>query len=654
MCGLAGFLDTREIAGEPLIAPMLEALTHRGPDDAGVFRDAGLVLGHRRLSVLDLSPEGHQPMVSACGRYVMAFNGEVYNHAALREALDAEGPTSWRGHSDTEVMLAAVARWGLEAALGRFVGMFAFALWDRQARRLSLARDRLGEKPLYYGWQDGVFLFASELKALRAHPAWRGGVAPGALALFMRHGFVPTPLSIHPGIYKLPPGTWLALDEGTSPGALPAPSPYWSLSSVIEAGRAAPFAGSEQEAIDALERHLGEAVALQRVADVPLGAFLSGGIDSSVVVALMQSQAWALGQEPVRTYTIGFHEKAYDEAGHAEAVARHLGTRHTALYVSPEDAQAVIPRLPWLYDEPFADVSQIPTYLVCALARREVTVALSGDGGDELFGGYERYRLAGAPGALVEQVPASLRRLFGRTLSAVPLAAWDALFARLPARLRVKRAGDRVHKLAQLLAEADFDAVYRGAMSHWSGPEALVRGLDSGEPLTVLSGAGGLPPSLSRLQRMMARDTLMYLPDDILVKVDRAAMAVSLETRVPLLDHRLVEFAWSLPEHYRRRDGQGKWLLRQVLWRHVPRALIERPKMGFGVPIGEWLRGPLRDWAEDLLDPARLAREGYLAPEPVRRAWAEHVSGARNRAYPLWNVLMFQSWLAAVENRSGG
>lgn len=649
MCGLTGFWQPggcRHDGAAVTVRRMADALAHRGPDDAGVWVDAaaGVTLGHRRLAIVDLSPAGHQPMASASGRFVIAFNGEIYNHAELRRELEAAGRApAWRGHSDTETLLAAVEAWGLERTLARSVGMFALALWDAQERALWLARDRLGEKPLYYGWQRGVLLFGSELKALRAHPAFVGEIDRGALAAYFRHDYVPAPHSIYQGIRKLPPGSWLRLTGPQAAAwAWPEPVAYWSLKEGAEAGLRAPFAGTETEAVQALEERLYESIRLQMVADVPLGAFLSGGVDSTTVVALMQAQS----SRPVRTFTIGFHEGEYNEAQHAAAVARHLGTEHTELYVTPEQAMAVIPRLPQLYDEPFADSSQIPTFLVAQLARQQVTVCLSGDGGDELFGGYNRYFWTDRIWRKLGWAPKALRQAAAAGLRAVPPEGWNRLWAAvaplLPGRLRVPNPGDKLHKLAEVLRAEGPQAIYHRLVSHWWQPEALVLG--AAEAPTALTRPETWPAVDDPRHWMMALDALTYLPDDILVKVDRAAMGVSLETRVPLLDHRVVELAWRMPLGYKIRDGQGKWLLRQVLYRHVPRELVERPKQGFGVPIDHWLRGPLRDWAEDLLSEGRLREEGFLDPAPVRALWAEHLSGRRNGQYLLWDVLMWQAW----------
>lgn len=653
MCGLTGFFEpsAQTDAGRlrVIVESMAGTLHHRGPDDAGAWVDevAGLALGFRRLAIVDLSHEGHQPMISASGRYVIVFNGEIYNFRDLRRELEGSPPTAgpaFRGSSDTEVLLAAIERWGLPAAISRTVGMFSFALWDRRERRLSLVRDRLGEKPLYYGWVDGRFLFGSELKALAAHPSFAAAaeIDRGALALFLRHKYVPAPYSIYRGIAKLPPGT-IATVSAQDLGCMPTPVPYWTARGVAESAAADRFTGGEREAIDRLDSLLRQAVALQMVADVPLGALLSGGIDSSTVVALMQAQSW----RPVRTFTIGFQEPGYNEADHAKAVARHLGTEHTELYVTPAEAREVIPRLPTLYDEPFADASQIPTFLVSQLARQSVTVALSGDGGDELFGGYVRHLTGQRLWDRLRPIPRGVRRAAARGVSLVPAPLWDAAveLARpvVPIEVRRRLRAERVHKLARLVEAESLESLYRHLVSDWHRPATIVE--HAAEPPTALTELGRWPSGLDPTERLMFLDTVSYLPDDILVKVDRASMGVSLEARAPFLDHRVVEFAWRLPPSMKIRDGQGKWPLRAVLDRYVPRNLIERPKMGFGVPIGPWLRGPLGEWAESLLAEDRLQREGFFNPAPIRRRWAEHRAGKRDWDAQLWNVLMFQAWL---------
>jgi asparagine synthase (glutamine-hydrolysing) len=649
MCGIAGFWQAPDAAPADLAAlarAMGDALAHRGPDDAGEWVDAraGVALAHRRLSIVDLSPEGHQPMRSAGGRYVVVFNGEIYNWRDLRAALEAEGAApAWRGHSDTEVLLAAVEHWGLEPALRRFVGMFAFALWDGRSQALHLVRDRMGEKPLYYGWAGRTLVFGSELKALCAFPGFRRDIDADALALYLRYGCVPAPHSIFTGARKLLPGTILTLGQQDFAARRPQLQPYWTLAGAAADGMRTVSRGAARELVGELDKALRVAVAGQMVADVPLGAFLSGGIDSSTVVALMQAQS----SRPVRSFSIGFSEADYDEAVHARRVAQHLGTDHTELYVTPRDALAVVPALPVMYDEPFADSSQVPTFLVSRLARQAVTVSLSGDAGDELFGGYNRHRWGRRLRRWLGWAPGPLRRGIAAGIAHRSPADWDLVFDRfgglLPRGLRYRAAGDKLHKLAGLLGADSDEMLYQRLVSYW--PDGVAR-REAGYPVPPGWIAYGTPSSLRSLpERMMYLDGLGYLPDDILVKVDRAAMSVGLETRVPMLDHRVVELAWRLPLHMKLRGGQGKWLLRQVLYRYVPRALIERPKQGFGMPLDSWLRGPLRDWAEALLDERRLAREGFLQPAPIRQRWEEHLSGARNWQHHLWIVLMFQAWL---------
>jgi len=649
MCGISGFFSSAAALphAEAILQGMTDAIAYRGPDAQGHWCDLahGIALGHRRLAVVDLTEAGAQPMHAASGRYVLVYNGEIYNHLALRARLEREGRApAWRGHSDTETLLAGFDAWGVDATVAACEGMFAIALWDREQHTLTLGRDRAGEKPLYYGWQgrggQRVFLFGSELKALRAHPAFDGSINRDAICLQMRHNYIPAPYSIYQGIAKLQPGTLLTLSLARPEGQA---RQFWSAIGQAVAGARAPFAGTPEQAVDTLEALLRDAVGGQMVADVQLGAFLSGGIDSSTVVALMQTQS----TRPVKTFTIGFDEADYNEATHAAAVARHLGTEHTELIVTPAQAMEVIPALPALYDEPFSDSSQIPTYLVSRLARQHVTVALSGDAGDELFCGYTRYAMTARLWRSLERYPVGLRRAMAALLQALPVPLLDgcARLARplLPPGLRFANPGDKVHKGAGVLASASSEALYLGLVSHWADPQALVLG--AREPATPLTSALGELAGLDPVQRMMALDLITYLPDDILVKVDRAAMAVSLETRVPFLDHKVIEFAWRLPQAYKIREGKTKWALRQVLYRHVPQALIERPKMGFGVPVGEWLRGPLRDWAEALLDPARLRQQGYFNVALVRAKWDEHLAGTRNWQYHLWDVLMFQAWI---------
>ena len=643
MCGIVGFVQPDGFsapAARSILSAMSAAIAHRGPDDDGVWIDggAGVALAHRRLAVIDLSPAGHQPMCSSSGRYVIVFNGEIYNHAEIRKQLDAcfSTASSWIGRSDTEVLLTAIERFGLRRALHGAIGMFAFALWDREERTLNLARDRLGEKPLYWGWQNGVFMFGSELKALVAHPSFAGEVDREALLALLRHNYVPAPWSIYRGIRKLVAGSFVKLKVGRRGASsdLPEPTRYWSLDDAIERGRERPFEGGADDAVTALHDVLEEAVVQQVAADVPVGAFLSGGIDSTTIVALMQANS----SRPVRTFTIGFEESRYDEAVHAREVARWLGTEHHELYASPRDALDVIPRLPSLYDEPFSDSSQIPTFLVAEMTRRYVTVALSGDGGDELFGGYQRYFRMRDILSVLSPIPPVLRRLCGRAINAVPVHWANAL-----------KVFDRARKLAELLGFEREEQLYHVLVSHWRDPAAVVRHVS--ERRVNLSDPVSWPRAAGIESRMMAVDAVTYLPDDILVKVDRAAMGVSLETRAPFLDHRVVEFAWQLPLSVKIRGRQGKWILRQVLHRYVPPELVDRPKMGFGVPLASWLRGPLRDWAEELLDERRLRTDGYFRPAPIRERWSEHISGRRRWDASLWTVLMFQAWLEETRCR---
>ena len=647
MCGLTGFWTRSpgSVDSSAIAAAMADRLRHRGPDDGGVWvdADAGIALGHRRLAIVDLSPAGHQPMRSASGRWVLVYNGEIYNHHELRRELDAGGAAPpWCGSSDTETLLAAIDAWGVDGALRRSRGMFALAAWDRSERSLWLARDRIGEKPLYYGWQGDTFLFGSELKALRAHPAFEAGVDRGALALLLRHSYVPGPYTIYSGIRKLPPGSWIRLRHGERHTL---PEAYWSLAEVAERGLSDPFPGSEAEALDELERLLGAAVQSQMVADVPLGALLSGGIDSSLVASLMQANS----SRPVRTFTIGFDEKVYDEAAHARAVAAHLGTEHTELRLSASDALRLIPQLPVMYDEPFADSSQLPTHLAMKLARQHVAVALSGDAGDEFFGGYNRYLVGPSVWRQMARVPARLRPVIAAGLTAVPASVLNGLMGPLARRAGVGLPGDKAHKLGQRMRNVQgIDDLYVALVTEWPGDEFPAR--EAPIPPSLLQDRARWPRLTDPVARMMALDAMTYLPDDVLVKVDRAAMAVSLETRAPFLDRDVMEFAWRLPMSMKLRHGKGKWILRSLLDRHVPRALIDRPKMGFAIPIDDWLRGPLRDWAEGLLDESRLVGEGYLASRVIRATWEQHLRGEGSFGNRLWAVLMFQAW---NEDRAG-
>ncbi len=639
MCGIAGFVDTR---GNATAAPLTETvrqmasqLSHRGPDDAGEWCDDEwrIALGHRRLSILDLSSAGHQPMVSASGRFVLAYNGEVYNFADLRAELVDLGLT-FRGHSDTEVIVEAISAWGLAKTLPRLIGMFAFALWDTERHELILVRDRLGIKPLYWGYLDGSLIFASELKAFTPYPGWHPTLNPDAIAAYLRHNYIPTPHCIYQGVHKLQPGCYLTFSAGREPDV----RYYWDFRDIAADAFADRQPIETADAEQALDLLLRDAVGKRMVADVPLGTLLSGGIDSSLVTALMQVQS----ERPIKSFSIGFAEAQFDEAPYARKIARHLGTDHTELYVEPSHALEVIPKIPQWYDEPFADSSQIPTYLVCELTKKHVAVVLSGDGGDEVFAGYNRYTLGAQIWNRTRVFPWFLRKAVGANLRRIPESSFDRLAALLPSSRRPGLFGHKIHKLADGLLQPHPDAMYRQLVTHWQDPATIVLG--SSEPQGHLWNPDYRRTIPEFTERMQFLDTLTYLPDDILTKVDRASMAVSLEVRVPLIDHRVVEFAWQLPLHLKTHRGRGKILLRRVLDRYVPRELVERPKMGFGVPIDLWLRGSLRDWAESLLDERRLRDQGLLDPAPIREKWRAHLAG-ENWAYPLWDVLMLQAWL---------
>ena len=642
MCGIAGMVDWRAATSADALRSiadaMIETVRHRGPDagDVWVEAEGGVALGQRRLAIIDLSPGGAQPMHSADRRFVITFNGEIYNYRDIRRELQAAGH-SMRSDSDTEVLLEACALWGVEAAIERAIGMFAFALWDRKTRSLTLARDRLGIKPLYYAVSPERILFASQLKAFRPAPHWKPTIDEDAVVGYLRHAYIAQPRTIYREAEKLAPGHILTLREGSTPS----PKCFWDLRGIAVAGqRRNDPVPDPREAADRLDALLRDSVKLRMIADVPLGAFLSGGIDSSTVVALMQAQS----TRAVKTFSIGFHESGYDEAQCAKQVAAHLGTDHTEFYVEPRHALDVIPHLADWFDEPFADPSQIPTYLVSELTRKHVTVALSGDGGDELFAGYNRYVWAERLARAVNLVPRPLRGASAAALRALAPQTWNRLFGFVPAAWRPALPGDKLHKITTLLDNPQPDAIYRRLVSQWERPEEVAAaGREPRGPMwdpTIARDFRDLVP------RMQFLDMITYLPDDILTKVDRATMAVGLEGRVPLLDHRVVAYSWSLPLEFKLRGGRSKWLLRQVLDRYVPRSLIDRPKMGFGVPIDAWLRGPLREWAESLLAPARLASDGFVRVEPVRRAWREHLEGSRNWQYPLWTVLMLQAWRA--------
>lgn len=678
MCGLAGFYSPESATADDSrtqLKAMTNAISHRGPDGEGFWSEveSGVHLGHRRLAIVDLSPAGLQPMLSASGRFAIAFNGEIYNHTELRSELNATMSTGapWRGHSDTETLLAGFEAWGIVPTLKRAVGMWAFSLWDRKEKTLTLSRDRLGEKPLYFGYAGNAFLFASELKAIRAHSSFtraRPALNEAAVYAFMKYSYVPTPLCIYDGFAKLAPGTTLTLpldalrgkrcdvnaiaarrwwgDSVDTTGAERGvtginPVAYWSIEAAARAGRDRPFTGSFDDAVNELERLLTQSIRLQLVADVPVGTFLSGGVDSSAVVAIAQS----VSPRPVKTFSIGFTDKRYDEAPFAKSVAQHLGTEHTELYVTPEMAMNVIPKLPTLYDEPFADSSQIPTYLVSQLARQHVIVSLSGDAGDELFLGYNRYVVAENLWGKIRRAPAGFRRLTASAMNRVPASVWNAAYGPLaalsPHAWRIHQPSDKAQKLASILGLRDAEAVYDRLVS--TGDARLLSAL-SEHPPSRLAGNSSRKPSVSELPSQFAIEDLhTYLPDDILTKVDRASMAVSLESRVPMLDHRIVEFALSLPQEYKLNGRVTKRVLREVLYRHVPRQLIERPKAGFGIPVGEWINGPIKKRSDSIF--------GALQPPlyaPIQSILAEHRSGAKNQIGTLWNALMFSAWEQSI------
>ncbi|MEE9168069.1 MAG: asparagine synthase (glutamine-hydrolyzing) [Candidatus Neomarinimicrobiota bacterium] len=645
MCGICGYWDSsKSLGAEELstnVRKMSNSLIHRGPDDEGIWVDeeVGIALGNRRLSIIDLSSEGHQPMLSADGRYVIAYNGEIYNFRDLRKDLEKLGHHC-RGHSDTEVMLASFCEWGVQESAKRFNGMFAFALWDRVERILHLGRDRIGEKPLYYGWQNGTFLFGSELKALKAKPGFRAETDRNALTLYLRYNYIPAPYSIYQNIHKLLPGHLLTISSSSSE---PEPLSYWSARTLVESGLNHPFKGTDSDAISELDSLLRDSIKLRMISDVPLGAFLSGGVDSSTIVALMQAQS----NQPVKTFTIGFHEDSYNEAQYAKTVAEHLGTDHTEFYLTPKETMDVIPRLPSLYDEPFSDSSQIPTFLISQLARQRVKVALSGDGGDELFAGYSRHLWGNSSWKRLNWIPQFLRRRIASIMKRLSVGSVDSIYENLefllPESLKLSHPAEKIRKLSDVLDISEPAGQYRRLVSNWAYPKAVVAGAK--EPSTIINDDQLWQDFPDVVQTMMYLDLVTYHPDDILVKLDRASMGVSLEAREPYLDHRVVEFAWRVPLSLKIREGQGKWLLRHVLYQYVPPDAIERPKTGFEVPIDKWLRNPLRDWAESLLDRACLKQQGYFNPNPIHQKWREHLDGKRNWQYQLWNILMFQSWL---------
>lgn len=638
MCGFAGFLqlNLKPLESDCILSSMGNAIYSRGPDSSGVWynKQDGIGFVHRRLAIVDLSEAGHQPMSSLSGRYMLVYNGEIYNHQVIRDELEILNPRSWNGHSDTETLLASIEQWGLKVTLQKAHGMFSLALWDNETKQLHLARDRFGEKPLYYGFQQGNFLFGSQLNALRAHPEFKPEINRDAIALLLRHNYIPAPYSIYQQIYKLLPGCMLTLKENKELYM----ETYWVARDVMDGKTDRNEHISVEQQLIELEKTLKEAVAQQMSADVPLGAFLSGGVDSSLIVALMQAQS----TKPVKTFSIGFDDPRFNEAEFAKAVAKHLGTEHTELYVTADDALAVIPKLADIYDEPFSDSSQIPTFLVSQMARKHVTVSLSGDAGDELFCGYNRYLLTQKLWHQISRVPTPFRKLAATMLTVVPVDTWNKVSRLLPIRYHILNLGDKLHKAAGVLACCNVEQLYLRLVSHWQNPEDIVLG--SKEPRTALTDPQRKACLTDPILQMMAQDTLSYLPDDILVKVDRAAMAVSLETRVPFLDPKVFEHAWRLPKELKLHDGKSKWCLRQILYRYVPKDLIERPKMGFAVPLDVWLRGPLLVWAEELLAEQRLNEEGFFDTQAVRTMWKEHLSGKRNWQYQLWDILMFQAW----------
>jgi asparagine synthase (glutamine-hydrolysing) len=641
MCGIVGFLGGRQFAAEghanAILEQMANKISHRGPDNFGIWSERGsrIGLGHRRLSILDLSEAGAQPMASKSGHLKLVFNGEIYNHLELREQLN----TSWDGHSDTETLLMGFQVWGIPETLRKCSGMFAFALWDKVEQKLTLGRDRMGEKPLYYGWfgegDDATFVFGSELKSFKEHPNVQFNLDRNSIALYLRHTCIPSPYSIYEEVSKLPPATTLSIsiDDRTK-----SPEEYWSIEEAIQRGKAAPFSGDFEACSLELEYRLMQSVKNQMISDVPIGAFLSGGIDSSTIVALMQKQS----SKPVKTFTIGFNEEQFDEARYASAVAKHLKTDHTELYVSSEEAQSVIPQLPSIYDEPFADSSQIPTYLVSKLARSQVTVSLSGDAGDELFGGYNRYTMVDNLWNKLEKVPRPLRSLLSGSLKQLSPSTWDIIAKTLNYK-KHQHFGEKIHKIAAALPSRDLKDLYTSFVSTWDNPAEIVLGAT--EHPTLLTHNLGTIADLDHAEKMMYLDAKSYLPDDILTKVDRAAMATSLETRIPMLDADIVEFAWTLPMGFKIRNGKSKAILRHILNRHVPTQLVERPKMGFGVPIDRWLRGPMREWADDLLSEHRLKSDSVFDVKKVTKRWAEHKSGKYNWQHSIWAILMFQAWL---------
>ena len=647
MCGITGFYSKTSSNFNNIILKMNSAIAHRGPDSSNIWQDknSGIVFGHQRLSILDLSTAGNQPMVSSSGRYIITYNGEIYNHLEIRKELNKINLNiKWKSNTDTETLLEALELWGFEKTLKKIVGMFAFGLWDKKNRSLILVRDRIGEKPLYFGWQgkgdNKVFLFGSELKALKVHPEFSREINRDAIALQLRHNYIPDPYSIYKDIYKLLPGHYLELTEDNlKKNFLPTPKIYWSLTKSAIYGNNNQLTQSDESIQSDLEKRLKLSVKQRMISDVPLGAFLSGGIDSSTIVALMQSQS----NHPIKTFTIGFNEDDYNEAQHAKKIAKHLGTDHTELYFSSKTAMEVIPKLSTIYDEPFSDNSQIPSFLLSQLAKKDVKVALSGDGGDELFCGYNRYMSTNNWSKKFNSVPISLRKILAYAVKLISQKNWNKLFKLLPGLNQHINYGHKIHKGAKALEANTLSDLYYILISHWQNPTEVVT--NSKEPPTFLSEFNPELLNFNNHQKMMMLDLITFLPNSILVKVDRASMASSLEARVPFLDHELIEYSWKIPHSLKFRNGKGKWILRQILSNYVPKNLTERPKKGFGIPIGIWLRGPLRDWAENLLNEKRLTQEGYFNPKQIRDKWQEHLLNKHNWQYDLWNVLMFQAWI---------
>jgi len=646
MCGINGYYSKSASIFNNVIVKMNSAISHRGPDTSGTWsdRNSGIVLGHQRLSIIDLSQAGNQPMQSNSGRFILTYNGEFYNHLDVRKELEKSSSNiKWRGNSDTETLLEAIDFWGIKVSLEKIDGMFAFGVWDQKKRCLTLARDRIGEKPLYYGWQgksnNKVFLFGSELKALKVHPEFNGEINRDAIALQLRHNCIPAPYSIYKNIFKLLPGHFLQLKENDlKKSLLPSSKVYWSLTESVIHGHNNQLILSEMEIQKDLEEHLKLSVKKQMISDVPLGAFLSGGIDSSTIVALMQSQS----NKSVKTFTIGFSENDYSEAQYAKKIAKHLGTDHAELYISSNIAMDVIPKLPTIYDEPFSDSSQIPTFLVSQLAKQHVKVALSGDGGDELFCGYNRYIMSKKFWNASRLMPSASRKILKSGIHSISPQYWNKISRLLPGLNQYANFGDKMHKGANILEAKTISDLYYMLCSHWQNPTEAV--INSKEPSTLLTESKSELKGFSSQQQMMILDSITYLPDDILVKIDRAAMASSLETRTPFLDHKLIEYVWKIPQSLKLRNGSGKWILRQILNQYVPKNLTERSKMGFAIPLDSWLRGPLRDWAENLLNERKLQQEGYFNPKLIREKWSEHLSKKRNWQSDLWDILMFQAW----------